>query len=321
MSAMLTRRTTLGAALALPFLGQARAERYPSRPIRLVCPYPPGATNDNTARTMGQALTARLGQPVVVENRAGAGGAVGARAVADARADGYSLLNVSAANLTIAPYLNRVGYDPLTSFAPIAMAGEAYAVVGVNPDLPVHSLAELLDYGRQNPGVLNYASPGIGSVGHLRGALLADAGGIDAVHVPFPGSAAAALSTLTGDCHIMIDPAVAPHVAAGRLRGLAVVGARRWEDFPDLPALAELGIGEGWPGSGWFGWIGPAGTPAPVVARLNQAFNDALAEPEVAAALRRLGLSVEPLSPEDVGQRIAADHAAVGQALARLRIA
>jgi tripartite-type tricarboxylate transporter receptor subunit TctC len=321
MSARLTRRTALGAALALPFLGHARAETYPSRPIRLLCPYPPGATNDNTARTMGQALTKRLGQPVVVENRAGAGGAVGARTVADAKADGYSLLNVSAANLTIAPYLNRVGYDPLKSFTPIAMAGEAYAIVGVNPELPVRSLAELVEYGRRNPGVLNYASPGIGSVGHLRGALLADAGGIDAVHVPFPGSAAAAISTLAGDCHIMIDPAVAPLVEAGQLRGLAVVGASRWDAFPDLPSLAELGIGEGWPGSGWFGLLGPAGTPAPIVTRLNQAFNDALAEPEVAAALRRFGLRVEPLSPEELGQRIAADHAAVGRALDRLRIA
>jgi tripartite-type tricarboxylate transporter receptor subunit TctC len=241
--------------------------------------------------------------------------------VADAKADGYSLLNVSAANLTIAPYLNRVGYDPLKSFAPVAMAGEAYAIVAVNPDLPVRSLAELVEYGRRNPGLLNYASPGIGSVAHLRGALLADAGGFDAVHVPFPGSAAAATSTLTGDCHILIDPAVAPHVEAGRLRGLAVVGAQRWDAFPDLPALAELGFGEGWPGSGWFGLIAPAGTPAPVVARLNQAFNEGLAEPEVAAALRRFGLRVEPLSPEAVGQRIADDHAAVGRALHRLRIA
>ena len=116
-------------------------------------------------------------------------------------------------------------------------------------------------------------------------------------------------------------PAVAPHVEAGRLRGLAVVGAERWDAFPDLPALAELGFGEGWPGSGWFGLIAPAGTPAPVVARLNQAFNEGLAEPEVAAALRRFGLRVEPLSPEAVGQRIADDHAAVGRALHRLRIA
>lgn len=315
-----TRRSVLAAALTIPFIRQARAQDYPDRPIRLFSPYPPGATNDNTARIMGQALTRRLGQPVVVENRAGGGGSVGARAVAEAKPDGYSLLNVSAANLTIAPHLNRVGYDPLAGFAPVAMAGEAYSIVAVNPELPVRSLAELFDYGRRNPGLLNYASPGIGSVSHLRGALLADAGGYEAVHVPFPGSAAAATSTLAGDCHILIDPAVAPHVEAGRLRGLAVVGATRWDAFPALPTLAEQGVGQGWPGSGWFGLVAPAGTPAPVVARLNQAFNEALAEPEVAAALHRLGLRVEPLTPEAVGQRIAEDHAAVGQALRRLRI-
>jgi tripartite-type tricarboxylate transporter receptor subunit TctC len=315
-----TRRSVLAAALSLPFIHAAQAQEYPDRPIRLFSPYPPGATNDNTARTMSQALSKRLGQPVVVENRAGAGGAVGARAVADARPDGYTLLNASASNLTIAPHLNRVGYDPLKSFAPVAMAGEAYSIVAVNPDLPVKTLAELFAYGRKNPGLLNYASPGIGSVSHLRGALLADAGGYDAVHVPFPGSAAAATSTLTGDCHILIDPAVAPYVEAGQLRGLATVGAGRWDAFPDLPTLAEQGVGADWPGSGWFGWVAPAGTPAPVVARLNQAFNEALAEPEVAAALHRLGLRVEPMTPEAVGQRITDDHAAVGRALRRLRI-
>jgi tripartite-type tricarboxylate transporter receptor subunit TctC len=325
ISPMISRRLLLGAGLAAPFVAPgitpARAQGFPERPIRYLVPYTPGATNDNVARTMARALLPKLGQPVVVENKAGAGGAVGARFVADARPDGHVLLNASAANLTIAPHLNAVGYDPIRSFAPVASAGEAFALVAVNTELPVHSIAELIAYGRKHPGELNYASPGIGSVAQLRAALLADEGGFEAVHVPFPGSAPASTSVIAGDCHLIIDPIAAPHVEAGRLRALAVVGATRWDAFPDVPTLGELGLGQDWPGSGWFAMFAPAGTPAPVVARLNAAFNDSLAEPETEAALRRLGLRPEALAPEELAQRLAADHAAVGRALRRLRIA
>jgi tripartite-type tricarboxylate transporter receptor subunit TctC len=322
---MISRRLLLGAGLAAPFVASgirpAAAQGFPERPIRYLVPYTPGATNDNVARTMARALLPKLGQPVVVENKAGAGGAVGARFVAEARPDGHVLLNASAANLTIAPHLNAVGYDPIRSFAPVASAGEAFALVAVNPDLPVRSIAELIAYGRKHPGELNYASPGIGSVAQLRAALLADEAGFDAVHVPFPGSAPASTSVIAGDCHLIIDPVAAPHVEAGRLRALAVVGATRWDAFPDVPTLGELGLAQDWPGSGWFAMFAPAGTPAPVVARLNAAFNDSLAEPETEAALRRLGLRPERLAPEELAQRLAADHAAVGRALRRLRIA
>jgi tripartite-type tricarboxylate transporter receptor subunit TctC len=318
---MISRRLLLGAGLAAPFIARAHAQPFPERPVRYLVPYAPGATNDNVARTMARALLPRLGQPVVVENKAGAGGAIGARFVAEAKPDGHILLNASASNLTIAPHLNPVGYDPVRSFAPVASAGEAFALVTVNPDLPVHSIGELVEYGRRHPGALNYASPGIGSVAQLRAALLADEGGFEAVHVPFPGSAPAAASTIAGDCHVFIDPVTAPHVQAGRLRALAVVGATRWDAFPDVPTLAELGIGQEWPSSGWFAMFAPAGTPAEVVGRLNQAFNESLAEPEVEAALRRFGLKPERLSPEDLARRVAEDHAAIGEALRRLRIA
>lgn len=319
---MTTRRLLLGAGLAAPFLSfAARAQDFPDRPIRYVVPFTPGATNDNVARTMARALLPRLGQTVVVENKPGAGGAIAARFVSEAKPDGHVLLNASAANLTIAPHLAPVGYDPLKGFAPVALAGEAFALVAVNNDLPVRTLPELVAYARKHRGELNYASPGIGSVAQLRATLLADEAGFEAVHVPFPGSAPAATSVIAGDCHILIDPVAAPHVEAGRLRALAVVGATRWDAFPDIPTLGEFGLGQEWPGSGWFGMIAPAGTPAPVVARLNQAFNEGLAEPEVDAALKRLGLRPEPVSPEQLAQRLAADHAAAGEALRRLRIA
>ncbi|MCO6417772.1 tripartite tricarboxylate transporter substrate binding protein [Siccirubricoccus sp. KC 17139] len=323
---MIRRRLLLGAALAVPALAAARAQgpshgEYPDRPIRYLCPYPPGATNDNVSRTMSRALSPRLGVPVVVENKAGAGGTVGSRLVAEAKPDGYTLLNASAGNLTIAPHLSRVGYDPLRDLVPVALAGEAYSLVAVNPKLGVSTLAELIALARRRPGFLNYASSGIGSAGHLRGALLMEAAGVEAVHVPFPGSAAAATSVITGDCHLIIDPIAAPHAAEGRLQPLATVGAERWEDFAGVPTLIEQGFGRDWPVSGWFGLFAPRGTPEPVIARLNREFNESLAQPEVNAALRRFGLKPEPISPEELARRTAADHAAIGATLRRLDIA
>ena len=182
-------------------------------------------------------------------------------------------------------------------------------------------MPELIAFARRRPGFLNYSSAGIGSAGHLRGALLADEGGFEAVHVPFPGSAPAANSVVAGECHMIIDPIAAPHVQGGRLRALATLGPDRWDAFPEVPTAAELGIGREWPGSGWFGLFAPAGTPEPVVERLNRDFNDSLAEPEVEAALRRFGLKPEAIGPRELGRRVAADHAAIGAALRRLRIA
>ncbi|MBR0648874.1 tripartite tricarboxylate transporter substrate binding protein [Roseomonas terrae] len=316
---IIRRRALLTGVLALPAIAQAN-EAFPSRPIRYVCPFPPGATNDNVSRTMSRALQARLGVPVVVENRAGAGGAVGARFVAESRPDGTTLLNASAGNLTIAPHLSAVGYDPLRSFAPVASAGESYSIVAVHPSLPVNNLAELIAYGRAHPGKLNYASAGIGSGGHLRGALLADEGGFEAVHVPYPGSAPAANSVVAGDCHMMLDPITAPHVVGGRLRAIASLGEDRWDAFPELPTALEQGVGRNWPSGGWFGLFAPAGTPPDIVERLNAAFNEGLADPEVAATLRRFGLRPEALTPEQLGARVAADHAVTGEALRRLSI-
>ena len=316
----LARRPLLAGLLAAPVLARAQ-DVFPARPIRYICPFPPGATNDNVSRTMARALSQRLGVAVVVENRAGAGGAVGARFVAESRPDGYTLLNASAGNLTIAPHLSQVGYDPLRDFAPIAIAGEAFSLLAVHPALPVRSLPELIAYGRRNRGVLNYGSAGIGSAGHLRGALLADAGGFEAVHVPFPGSAPAANALVAGDVHFLIDPIAAPHVQGGRARGLATFGTGRWPAFAELPNATELGIGADWPSGGWFGLFAPARTPPEIVARLNREFNASLDEPEVEAALRRFGLNPEKTTPEELGQRVVRDHAATGRALLRLNIA
>jgi tripartite-type tricarboxylate transporter receptor subunit TctC len=318
---MISRRLLLGAGLAVPLIARAEAPAFPDRVIRYICPFPPGATNDNVSRVMARALGQRLGVNVVVENKAGAGGSVGARLVAEAKPDGYTLLNASAGNLTTTPHLTAVGYDPLRDLAPIASAGESYSVFAVHPSLPVRTLPELIEFARKRPGFLNYSSAGIGSSGHLRGALLADEGDFEAVHVPFPGSAPAVNSLVAGDCHLMIDPIAAPHVQDGRLRALAILGPDRWDAFPDVPTAAEQGVGLRWPGRGWFGLFAPRGTPAAVVARLNHDFNASLAEPEVAGALRRFGLKPEAITPEELGRRVAEDHAAIGPALRRLNIA
>lgn len=314
-------RRTLLVALATPALLPGLARAQESRPIRLVVPFPPGATNDNVGRTLARALSPRLGVTVVVENRAGAGGAVGARQVAESRPDGTTLLNASAGNLVIAPHLSPVGYDPLKDLAPIGFSGEAFGLVAIHPDLPVRNIGEFIAYARRHPGKLNYASAGIGSNGHLRGALLAEEAGLDMVHVPFPGSAPAATSVVTGDCHLMIDPITAPHVRGGRLRGLATVGDVRWEDFPDLPTLREEAVGLRWPGGGWFAVFAPGTTPAPILDRLHEAFNGALAEPEVETALRRFGLRPQALSQAEIRARVAEDHASIGQAIRRLHLA
>ncbi len=311
------RRLLLAAGLAMPAIAHAASDR----PLRLVSPFPPGATNDNVARTLARPLAPRLDTTVIVDNRPGAGGALGARHVAESRPDGLTLLNASAGNLTIAPHLNRVGYDPLRDFAPVGIAGEAWSLLAVNPALPVHDLPGLIQHARRHPGSLNYASAGIGSAGHLRGALLAEAIGAEMVHVPYSGSAPAALGVVSGDCQVFIDPATAPHVEAGRLRGLATVGASRWPAFPELRNLLEYEIGEDWPRGGWFGLFAPAATPAPIVARLNAAVNDSLEDPAVADALRRFGLQPQPHSPEAVRERVAQDHASAGRAIRRLNLA
>ncbi len=316
----LSRRALLGAVLAAPAVARADAA-FPSRPIRYICPFPPGATNDGVSRVMARALQARLGVPVVVENRAGAGGALGARLVAESKPDGYTLLNASAGNLTTTPHLSPVGYDPLKDFAPVALAGESFSLLGVTPALPVNSITDLVAYARAHPGVLNYGSAGIGSGGHLRGALLADEAGLDMVHVPFPGSAPAVNSLLRGDIHFLFDPVTAPHVAAGRLKGIAVLGRGRWPAFPDVPNIEESGLGRDWPGRGWFGLFAAAGTPPSIVERLNRAFNDSLADPDVEAALLRLGLRPEAVTPEELGHRVRVEHADIGSVLRRLRIA
>ncbi len=318
------RRALLGALLAAPAIlpaGRAGAEGYRSkRPIRLVVPFTPGATSDTAARIVARALQAQLDRPIVVENRPGAGGGVGSLAVAQAAPDGLTLLNATSATLSIVPRLTSIGYEPLRDLVPVAFEGEAWSVLAVHPSVEANSVEELLALARRQPGVLNYASSGIGSFGHVIGALLFQQGGAEAVHVPYPGAAPAVNSVVAGDTQVIFDAASMPLVQAGRLRGLAVLGSTRWDAVPALPTLAELGLAEGWPAPLWYGLAAPARVPADIIAELNAAVAVAHDDPEVAAAFHRIGLRPAKYEPELLATRLAQDWENMGRLLASLRL-
>ena len=265
-----TRRQLLGAGVAiatmtLPF--QLRAEAYPGRPISYVVPFPPGATNDNSGRIVARKLGEKLGQTIVVDNKSGGGGSIGAEFVAKSKPDGHTLLNASTGNLTIAPHLVRTGYEPFRDFKPVGYIGASRSVFAIHPSVPANTLQELIAYAKANPGKLNFGSAGNGSGGHLAGEYLKLRAGIDMVHVPYRGSAAAAKDATAGLVQVVIDPITAPLVRSGQLRGLAVSGNDLRDDLPGVPGIADAGIAD-WELSSGFVAVAPSATPAPVLARL-----------------------------------------------------
>lgn len=298
-----TRRHLLGAGAAaiataaLPF--QLRAETYPGRPITYVVPFPPGATNDNSGRIIARKLGEKLGQTVLVDNKSGGGGSIGAEFVAKSKPDGHTLLNASTGNLTIAPHLVRAGYEPFRDFRPVGYVGASRSVFAIHPSLPVKTLQELIVYARDNPGKLNFGSAGNGSGGHLAGEYLKLRANIDMVHVPYRGSAAAAKDATAGLVQLMIDPITAPLVRSGQLRGLAVSGNDLRDDLPGVPSIAEAGIPD-WELSSGFVAVAPAATPAPVLARLNEVFAEILSDPPTIASLNAIGLRPLVLTPDEI---------------------
>jgi tripartite-type tricarboxylate transporter receptor subunit TctC len=301
-SSTATRRRFLGAGaaiatMALPF--QLRAEAYPGRPISYVVPFPPGATNDNSGRIVARKLGEKLGQTIVVDNKSGGGGSIGAEFVAKSKADGHTLLNASTGNLTIAPHLVRTGYEPFRDFKPVGYVGASRSVFAIHPSLPVKTLQELIAYAKENPGKLNFGSAGNGSGGHLAGEYLKLRANIDMVHVPYRGSAAAAKDAIAGLIQVVIDPITAPLVRSGQLRGLAVSGNDLRDDLPGVPSIADAGIPD-WELSSGFVAVAPAATPAPVLARLNEVFAEILVDPLTIASLNAIGLRPLVLTPDQI---------------------
>ncbi|WP_431282268.1 tripartite tricarboxylate transporter substrate binding protein [Humitalea sp. 24SJ18S-53] len=267
------------------------ATAFPERTIRIIVPFPPGGSNDIIARQLSDALRERLGQPVIVENRAGAGGNIGADAVAKSPADGYALLLTAPGPLSINEHLFRsMPFAPDRDFAPVALVASVPIVLMVAPALPVRSVAELVALAKREPGKIAFGSSGNGSTNHLAGELFKTMAGIDIVHVPYRGAAPAMTDLVGGQIQMLFDnmPAALPQVRDNRVRGLAVAGTSRAAALPELPTIAESGLA-GFDAEAWFGLVAPAGTPAPVLRRLEQAVAQALADPALRARFAQGG--------------------------------
>ncbi len=293
----------LGLAALLP--GLARGE-YPDRPIRLVVPFPAGGGADSLARIVMPRVAQALGRPVVIDNRPGAGGNVGAEFVARAAPDGYTLLYGTNGTHSINQTLyGNLRFDPVKDFAPVSRMTVIAALLFVYPELPVHSVQELVRYAKANPGTLHFASAGNGTTSHLAGELFKTMAGIDIVHVPYRGGALAAADVMSGQVGMMIDvmPNAYPLVKGGRVRGLAVTTAQRSPSAPELPTVAESGL-PGFEVSAWDGILAPAGTPAPIVDRLNAAIRVALDDPQVRETLRANGAQPVPGTPAEFAGHI-----------------
>ena len=307
---------------ALVLASSAFAQGYPARPITVVAPFPPGASVDALARITRDPLSELLGQPLVIENRAGAGGSTGAGTVANAAPDGYTLLVTVNAPITMNTYLQKnIPFDPRKAFTPITLAAETSLLLAVHPSLPARSVAELVAYAKASTGKLSYGSAGVGSGHHITGELLKQKTGIDMNHVPYRGGGPAIQDLVAG--HIQISfgtpPAVLPQSSAGKVRILAVSEEKRFPDLPDVATIAETVPGVTLPIT-WLGLLAPAGTPKPIVDRLNVAMLATLAKPDVVAKLRQQGLLVVGLGPDALEERIRNELAFFGRTIPSLGI-
>ena len=287
------------------------ADAFPAKPLTLVVPFPPGGPTDAMARTLAAEMKDRLGQPMIVENRAGAGGNIGAEYVARAEADGHTLMFGTSGPLAINKSLYRkINYDPVKSFAPVIQVGYLPNILVVNPALPVKTVPELVALARSKPGALNFGSSGIGSTNHLAGELLKRMTGIDIVHVPYKGAAPAMNDLIAGHIPMMFDnmPAVLPQVQGGSVRAIAVAGAKRATALPDVPTVAEQGV-PGFEAFAWFGMVAPAKTPADVLGSLQREVETILKMPDVQKRFAELGADPGTVAGADFGKFLADDRA------------
>jgi len=288
----------------------AQAQPYPNRPVRLIAPFPAGGLADVLARAVGDELSRSLGQPVIVENRAGAGGNVGAEVVARASPDGYTLMMSSAGILTANQFLYaKMPFDPEKDFVPVSNVADMPMLVVVSPKVEAKTLGELVAFARANPNKLNFGSPGVGTTGHLGLALFMYAAKIKLTHVPYRGAAPAITDLLAGQIDGVVDnpPTVLPHIEAGKLRPLAVAAKSRMPLLPDLPTADEAGL-PGYEASSWFGIVAPAGTPPAIVARLQQDIATALKQPNVQQRFAKSGARLLGNTPEEFAQQIRQDR-------------
>jgi tripartite-type tricarboxylate transporter receptor subunit TctC len=308
----MTRRAllkALAASAALFLALPVAAQDWPQKPVRIVVPFAAGGNTDTIARIVAERLAAVFGQQFVVENRVGAGGAIAAEFVAKAPPDGYTLFVAAVSQIAIVPYIQKVQYDPVKDFAPISNIGTNPFVLGIHVSLPVKNLAEFVDYARANPGRLNFASGGNGSIGHLSGALFAARAGLEMTHVPYRGGAPAVADLVAGQVHMYFGNAseLIQHSRGGKIRLLGVSSERRAPQLPDVPAIAET-----YPGFRTLTWnalFAPAGTPKPVIERIAAEVQKAVRDPAIGERLVKIGVDPLGSTPAELAATVQADTA------------
>jgi len=307
-------RTLILATLALGFASAALAQSYPSRPVKVIVPFPPGDAADILSRLIGPKMSERMGQPVIVENRAGASGQIGLEVLKNAAADGYTIGVGQGGNLVVAPHTyKKLPYDPLKDFVPIAILATNYLAVVANPVVPFKSAAEMVAWAKANPGRLTLATNGEGGFPHLAFEHLAVMGGFKFQHIPYKGAAQIVTDVMGGQVQLGIGAytSLSPHVLSGRLRLIAVTNPVRVPNKPELPIFAEAV--PGYDSRGWFGYVAPAATPREIVARLNDEINRAMKLPDVAEKMIAAGLIIVTEPPEFFGDMIRSDYAKYGK--------
>ena len=287
----------------------AAAQEYPTKPVRLIVPFPPGGSNDVVGRIVATQLGERLGKQVVVDNRGGAGGVLGTEAAANAPPDGYTLLVISLAH-AVNPGLYKLKYDPIKSFVPVAMLGSGVNVLCIHPSVPVSTLQELIALAKQKPGELNYASAGPGSFQHMGSELFKLMAGVDIVHVPFKGGGPAMIDVVGGHSQLVLSSLIQtmPHIRSGKLKPLGTGGAKRSAILPDIPTIAEAGV-PGYEMANWWGIVAPAGTPQAIVDKLAAEIAAVLSSPETQKVFSNEGAEVVQKAGAEFGRFIESELA------------
>jgi tripartite-type tricarboxylate transporter receptor subunit TctC len=297
----------LAALFGCVAVASAQAEdAWPTKPVRLIVPFPAGSATDIVARILAEKLGGRLGQQVVIDNRSGASGNIGSEAIARSEPDGYTIGLATNSTHAVAASLNKkLAYDPLKDFAPVSMIGSSPYVLAVNPKLPAKSVSELIALAKQKPGALSYGSAGPASLAHLAGALFSTLAGVELNHVPYRSSNQAVIDVIEGriDMQFGTLAPTMPHIRAGKLRALATTGLKRVDLLPDVPTLDEAGL-RGYEASLWMAIVAPAAVPPAIVDRLNKELRVALTDRDVVAALAVQGLTPEPSAPDELHERI-----------------
>jgi tripartite-type tricarboxylate transporter receptor subunit TctC len=300
------RRRAFTASALAAIAAPAAAQEWPSKPLRMVIPYPPGGPSDVSTRIVMASAVPGLGQPVIFDNKAGASGMIGAEFVKNQPIDNHTFLTTTTAMQCITRHLQPIPFDPEKDFIPVSRMCTSWGVFAIHPSVPARTVAEFVTYARANPGKINFGSSGLATITHLFGEMLSLEAGIKMTHVPYRGSAPATNALVAGEVQAQFDQTCLPHVKAGKLVGLAMLAEVRHPDFPDVPTLREQGYGKDG-GDSWFGILAPTGTSPEVVAKLDKAIAEAARSPDVIDRLHKGGCRVTYLAPADFRDRIAAE--------------